>query len=56
MIRGKEKLKKSIKEAKVKRLEQEEQERLEEEDRQRKKKEKEEEFSSKLSFKYLFNL
>lgn len=45
MIKGKEKLKESIKHHKVKRLEQEEQERLEEEERQRKKKEKEEEFS-----------
>lgn len=48
MIKGKEKLKEAIKEAKKKRIEQEEKERLEEEERKRKRKEKEEEFSSKL--------
>ena len=50
MIKGKEKLKEKIKEAKIKRLEEEERERLEEEERLRKKKEKEEELSSKTYF------
>ncbi len=47
MIKGKQKLKEYIKEAKKKRIAQEEKERLEEEERKRKRKEKEEEFSSK---------
>lgn len=45
MIKGKQKLKEAIKEAKKKRIAQEEKERQEEEERKRKRKEKEEEFS-----------
>jgi predicted membrane protein len=45
MVKGKEKLKEAIKEAKKKRIEEEEKEKEEEEERKRKRKEKEEEFS-----------
>ena len=48
MVKGKAKLKESIKTAKIKRAEQEEKERLEEEERRAKKKKEEEEFSSKI--------
>jgi len=48
MVKGKDRLKESIKEAKLKRIEEEEKERQEEEERKAKKKKEEEEFSSKL--------
>jgi len=50
VIKGKEKLKESIKQSKLKRIEQEEKERREEEERKAKRKKEEEEFSSKHTF------